>query len=79
MKNPGASSWVSSFCKVWIVCGVHTNTCLAHYNSITPLTLFGNRGKPLGMNPAGESKYRINGIEPSGPPVVSGKDKSGSR
>jgi hypothetical protein len=21
MKNPGASSWVSSFCKVWIVCG----------------------------------------------------------
>jgi hypothetical protein len=23
MKNPGASSWVSSFCKVWIICGVH--------------------------------------------------------
>jgi integrase len=21
MKNPGASSWVSSFCKVWILCG----------------------------------------------------------
>ncbi|MDR2185505.1 MAG: hypothetical protein LBO80_07560, partial [Treponema sp.] len=39
MKNPGASSWVSSFCKVWIVCGVHTNIYLAHYNSITPLTL----------------------------------------
>jgi hypothetical protein len=25
MKYPGASSWVSSFYKVWIVCGIHTN------------------------------------------------------